>query len=100
MNISSNLRAIDTIKGEILSEVAKLFRTLADYDELGEYESVSNGIATIIAMDYILARRLGLTYAGIDSKISELLAIGEENGHELEVEFADMSDLRKFLGSR
>ncbi|MBQ2664966.1 MAG: hypothetical protein IJH36_02060 [Clostridia bacterium] len=100
MNISSNLRAIDTIKGEILSEVAKLFRTLADYDELGEYESVSNGIATIIAMDYILARRLGLTYAGIDSKISELLTIGEENGHELEVEFADMSDLRKFLGSR
>ena len=100
MNISSNLREIDTIKGEILSEVAKLFRTLADYDELGEYESVSNGIATIIAMDYILARRLGLTYAGIDSKISELLAIGEENGHELEVEFADMSDLRKFLGSR
>ncbi|MBR0089082.1 MAG: hypothetical protein IJP94_04485, partial [Clostridia bacterium] len=91
---------IDTIKGEILSEVAKLFRTLADYDELGEYESVSNGIATIIAMDYILARRLGLTYAGIDSKISELLTIGEENGHELEVEFADMSDLRKFLGSR
>ncbi|MBQ2670065.1 MAG: hypothetical protein IJG06_04835 [Clostridia bacterium] len=100
MNISSNLRAIDTIKGEILSEVAKLFRTRAEYDDLGEYESVSNGIATIIAMDYILARRLGLTYAGIDSKISELLAIGEENGHELEVEFADMSDLRKFLGSR
>lgn len=100
MNISSNLRAIDTIKGEILSEVAKLFRTLADYDELGEYENVSNGIATIIAMDYILARRLGLTYAGIDSKISELLTIGEENGHELEVEFADMSDLRKFLRSR
>ena len=100
MNISSNLRAIDIIKGEILSEVAKLYRTLADYDELGEYESVSNGIATIIAMDYILARRLGLTYAGIDSKISELLTIGEENGHELEVEFADMSDLRKFLGSR
>lgn len=100
MNISSNLRAIDTIKGEILSEVAKLYKTLADYDEIGEYESVSNEIATIIAMDYILARRLGLTFTGIDKKISELLTIGEENGHELEVEFADMSDLKKFLGSR
>ena len=100
MNISANLRAIDTIKGEILSEVAKLYRTLADYDEIGEYESVSNEIATIIAMDYILARRLGLTYSGIDKKINELLTIGEENGHELEVEFSDMSDLKKFIKAR
>lgn len=100
MNISTNLRAIDTIKSEILSEVAKLYRTLADYDEVGGYDSVSNEIATIIAMNYILARRLGLTFSGIDGKISELLTIGEENGHELEIEFADMSDLKKFLKSR
>ena len=100
MNISTNLKAIDIIKSEILSEVAKLYKTLADYDEIGEYESVSNEIATIIAMDYILARRLGLTYAGVDKKISELLTIGEENGHELEVEFSDMSELKRFLRNR
>lgn len=100
MNISTNLRAIDTIKGEILLEVAKLHRTLADYDEVGEYENVASEIATIIAMDYILARRLGLSFSGIDSKISELLTIGEENGHELEVEFSDMSELKKFLKNR
>lgn len=100
MNISTNLRAIDTIKGEILLEVAKLYRTLADYDEVGEYENVASEIATIIAMDYILARHLGLSFSGIDSKISELLTIGEENGHELEIEFSDMSDLKKFLNNR
>ena len=100
MNISTNLRAIDTIKSEILSEVAKLYRTLADYDEVSGYESVSNEIATIIAMNYILARRLGLTFSGVDSKISELLTIGEENGHKLEIEFADMSDLKKYLKNR
>lgn len=100
MNISTNLRAIDTIKGEILSEIAKLYRTLADYDEVGEYESVTNEIATIIAMDYILARRLGISFSGVDSKISELLKIGEENGHELELEFSDMSELNKYLRSR
>lgn len=100
MNISTNLKAIDMIKGEILSEIAKLYRNLADYDEIGEYESVTNQIATVIAMDYILARRLGVSYAGIDNKISELLTIGEENGHELEIEFSDMSELRKYLKSR
>ena len=74
MNISTNLKDIETIKGEILSEMAKLYKTLADYDEIGEYESVTNEIATIIAMDYILARRLGVTFSNIDNKISELLA--------------------------
>ena len=96
MNISTNLKAIDMIKGEILSEIAHLYRTLADYDEIGDYESVTNEIATVIAMDYILARRLGIGY----KKISELLGIGEENGHELEIEFSDMSELKKYLKSR
>lgn len=50
MNISTNLKAIDMIKGEILSEIAHLYRTLADYDEIGDYESVTNEIATVIAM--------------------------------------------------
>jgi len=90
MNISTNLKAIDMIKGEILSEIAHLYRTLADYDEIGDYESVTNEIATVIAMDYILARRLGIGYA----------SIGEENGHELEIEFSDMSELKKYLKSR
>ncbi|MDY3972386.1 MAG: MazG-like family protein [Clostridia bacterium] len=100
MNISTNLKAIDMIKGEILSEIANLYKTLADYDEIGEYESVTNEIATVIAMDYILARRLGVSFAGIDNKISELLTIGEENGHELEIEFSDMSELKRYLRSR
>lgn len=100
MNISTNLKAIDMIKGEILSEIAKLYRSLADYDEISEYESITNEIATVIAMDYILARRLGITYSSIDKKISDLLTIAEENGHELEIQFSDMSELRKFLNSR
>ena len=100
MNISTNLKAIDMIKGEILSEIANLYKTLADYDEIGEYESVTNEIATVISMDYILARRLGVSFAGIDNKISELLTIGEENGHELEIEFSDMSELKRYLRSR
>ena len=36
-------------------------------------------------------------YASIDKKISELLGIGEENGHELEIEFSDMSELKKYF---
>lgn len=100
MNISTNLKAIDMIKGEILSEIATLYKTLADYDEVGDYECVTNEIATVIAMDYILARRLGVGFETVDKKIAELLTIGEENGHELEIQFSDMSELKKYLKNR
>lgn len=100
MNISTNIKAVDTIKSEILSEVAALYKALADYDEVGEYDSVQNSISTIIAMDYILARRLGLSFRNVDAKITELLTIAEEGGHELEVAFSDMSELKKYVKGR
>lgn len=33
VNIAANIRAIDTVKSELLSEVAKLYKTLADYED-------------------------------------------------------------------
>ena len=100
MAISTNMRAIDVIKSEILSEVANLHRTLAECDEVNGYDNVANQIATIVAMDYILARRLGIGYASVDAKINELLEIAVENNHELELEFSDMSELRKYITKR
>ncbi len=100
MNIAANLKAIEEIKSEILSEVANLYRTLADYDELADYGSVENSISTIVAMDYILAKHLGIAHSTLDARISELLTIAEENGHVLESEFRDMSDLNRYIRSR
>ena len=37
MNITTNLRAIDTIKSEVLSEVAKLHCELADFEDIGRW---------------------------------------------------------------
>ena len=73
---------------------------MALYDSDAVYDEVSGEIATIIAMDYILARRLGLSYEAIDDKISQVLAMAVENGHELEEEFGDMSELSKYVRGR
>lgn len=100
MNIANNLKAIEGIKSEILGEVANLYKTLADYDELADYSNVENTISTIIAMDYILAKHLGITHSTIDSRICDLLTIAEENGHSLETEYRDMSELCKHLRKR
>ncbi|MDD6762130.1 MAG: MazG-like family protein [Clostridiales bacterium] len=100
MNISNNLKAIEEIKSDILSEVANLYRTLADYDELADYGPVESSISTIVAMDYILARHLGITFGTLDARVCELLSIAEENGHSLENEYNDMSELKKYIRQR
>ena len=100
LNLSTNLRAVDNIKSEILSEVARLYQGLADYDSKEIYERVLGSVATIVAMDYILARRIGLEFSDVDRKISELTTIAEKNNHELEIAFSDMSELRSYIGKR
>ncbi len=100
MNIAANLKAIEQIKSEVLTEVANLYRTLADYDEIADYNAVESSISTIIVMDYILAKHLGIAHSALDSRISELLGIAEENGHVLETEFRDMSELRRYIKGR
>ena len=44
--------------------------------------------------------QLGRGLGGEGPALAELLGIGEENGHELEIEFSDMSELKKYLKSR
>lgn len=100
MNISLNLQAIDTIKSGILTEIAELYNVLSDYEDDNTYESAQNKLATAISLEYILARRLGISFSGIDGKIAELMVFAEENGHELEEEFSDMSELRKYIQKR
>lgn len=100
MEISGNIQAIDTIKSEILTEIVNLHRTLAGCDEVEDYDTVSDEIAAIVAMDYILAKRLGIGYGSIDNRINDLLTSAIENNHELELEFSDMSELRKYISKR
>lgn len=100
MNIANNLKAIEGVKSEILGEVSELYKKLADYDELADYGAIESSIATIIAMDYILARHLGITPGTIDSRICELTDLASENSHPLEAEFGDMSELSKYIRKR
>ena len=100
LNLSTNLRAVDSIKSEILSEVARLYNALSDYETAGLESRVVEHISTIIAMNYILSRRMGLDFNSIDSKICELCEIAARANHELELAFSDMSELGRYLRRR
>ena len=47
-----------------------------------------------------LAKHLGIAHSTLDSRICELLQIAEDNGHSLETEFRDMSDLDRYIRKR
>lgn len=100
INIAANVRAIDTVKSELLSEVAKLYKTLADYEDGPLYDEVLEELASINAMSYILSRRLGMNEQLVDNKMLTLLSAAVDNGHELEAEFSDMSSLAAYIRNR
>lgn len=100
MNIAANVRAIDTVKSELLSELARLYRTMSNYEEEPIYDEVLEEIATINAMCYILARRLGMNFESVDDRMLELLSAAIQNGHEIEAEFSDMSQLADYVRGR
>lgn len=99
IKISTNLKAVESLKSEILSEIADLYRKLSVYDEDNSYDEAVEAISTVISMNYILARRLGISYSVIDDRMIRFLSIAEESGHELELEFSDMSHLKKYIKS-
>ncbi len=100
MNIAANVRAIDIVKSELLSEIAKLYRTLSEYEDAPIYDEVLEELASINAMSYILAKRLGMEFECVDDKMLMLLSTAVQNGHELEVEFSDMSKLADYVRGR
>lgn len=100
MNVSLNIQAIESVKSAILTETAELYNILANNDESELYSGAISKIASVIAMEYILARRLGISFAAVDSQILDLLTVAEESGHFLETEFSDMSELHKHLKKR
>lgn len=100
INIAANVRAIDTVKSELLSEVARLYKTLSDYGDRSLYDEVLEELASISAMSYILARRLGMEFRSVDDMMLSLLSSAIEGGHELEAEFSDMSELAGYVKDR
>lgn len=100
MNISTNLKAIDSMKSAVLCEIARLYGELSDHDIEKDDRVIEESIASVIAMCYMLSRRLGFEYGDIDSAMSKILSQSIAGGHEAETEFGDMSVLGEYITAR
>ncbi len=97
--MSEQIKAAEEIKAQLLSEIANLYSILAEFSE-SAYDRAADSAAAIAAMDYILARRIGVGFDVLDERICRMARLAAQNTHKLEQEFGDMSALYKYIEGR
>lgn len=99
IDITRNIRLIEWLKGELLTDIANLFRVLVNGVREEVHDSVSDTIANIILIGYLLGKRLGISYNAIEMKVHNKIKLGLVENHEVEKYYGDLSELSKHLGS-
>ncbi|NLO25269.1 MAG: hypothetical protein GX114_03890 [Clostridiales bacterium] len=96
VEVTRNMRLVEWLKCEMLSGVATFYQ-LMHRGSRESQEALSDVIANIILVAYLLARRMGLTYAAIDLKIQNKIKLGITEEHEVEKWYKDLSGLAGYL---
>ena len=99
VDITRNIKMIEWLKSELLTDVAGLFKQMAGGDADDGLDEVGETLSNLILVSYLLSKRLGISYQMIDMKIESKLKLGILEGHDLEKNFADLSELAKHLNS-
>ena len=99
IDITRNIKLIEWLKGELLTDIANLFRVLVNGIREEVHDSVSDTISNIILISYLLGKRLGISYNAIEMKIHNKIKLGLVENHEVEKYYGDLSELSKHLGS-
>lgn len=91
--ILRKMRLIEWLKAELITHVGQLYQAMAKNSEHG----ISEGLATIVAACYILARRLGISFEALDKAILKKVEQNIKTEHEVEKWFGDFSEYQQHL---
>lgn len=99
LDITRNVKIIEWLKSELLTDIANLFKALVNgvRDEVSE--TLADTLSNIILISYLLGKRLGINYKTIESKIENKIRLGLVENHEVEKYYGDLSELSKHLNS-
>jgi hypothetical protein len=92
-NITKNLRTIEELKAELVDGVSSLFKAMIPNHE----KKIINSLVRLILASYLLARRLGISYARIEQELQDEVRDLIEGEHDIEEWFGDLSELQKHL---
>lgn len=91
--ILRKMRLIEWLKAELITQVGELYQAMAKNKE----QAIGEGLAAIIVVCYILARRLGITFDSLDKSILKKVEQNIKNEHEVEKRFGDFSEYQQHL---
>ena len=99
IDITRNIKIIEWLKSELLTDIANLFKVLVNGVKEEVHESVADTLSNIILISYLLGRRLGISYNSIEMKIENKVKLGLIENHDVEKYYGDLSELSRHLNS-
>ena len=99
IDITRNIRLIEWLKSEMLTDMARLSKILVNGVREEVHEAVSETLSNIILISYLLGKRLGISYNSIELKIHQKIKLGLVENHDVEKYYGDLSELSRHLGS-
>ncbi len=95
LDITRNIRIIEWLKSQMLADVSSLFSLLVNGFKEEVHEHVSETLANLIIISYVLGKRLGTTYTAIQMKIDNKIKLGVIENTDIEKYYSDLSELSK-----
>lgn len=97
IDITRNIKTIEWLKSELLTDLASLFKVLVNGMKEEVHETISETLSNIILISYLLGRRLGINYNAIEMKIENKIKLGLIENHDVEKYYGDLSELAKHI---
>ncbi len=93
---ASNLKMAETLKAELVEAVGTIFKAMLKADQA----KISEALASVITITYILGSKLGIDFHTIDLLAQNNLKSGMTESCERDQWYEDMNHLMLYLGKR
>ncbi|TYQ14998.1 UNVERIFIED_CONTAM: MazG-like nucleotide pyrophosphohydrolase family protein [Acetivibrio alkalicellulosi] len=97
IDITRNIKIIEWLKSELLTDVAALFKVLVNGVREEVHDSIAETLSNMVLICYLLGRRLGISYNAIEIKMENKVKLGLIENHDVEKYYGDLSELAKHL---
>ena len=96
IDIAKNIRVIEWLKTELVTNVASLFKAMMRNSQ----EAIEEALAGMIITVYVMARRLGVSFAQLDIRVESKVKKAIREKHELEDWYGDLTALLRYSGDK
>ena len=99
IDIIKNMKTVEWLKSELLSNIAYLYRLFVNNEDISK-ENLEDTISNIILESYVLGKRIGLNYTDIDLTLKENIKLNLIKEHKIERWYGDLIQLLEHIESR